>query len=173
MRYFLFMIIAALTTTSPAAAETLNPLALKDGANKFESQAIALAMADLIADTLKFYVEDSHLIYGPNCADKTIECRGNLEFNISFKAATIDLNADKIDEVIVYYEAPNFCGSGGCSSYILGQADGGSGWEILGQFFPGYEPSISSSQYNRYSDIVYNGRDNSYRCRFNGDRYDC
>ena len=130
-------------------------------------------MADLIADTLKFYVEESHLIYGPNCADKTIECRGNLEFNISFRAATIDLNSDKIDEVIVYYEAPGFCGSGGCNSYILRQLEGGSGWEILGQFFPGHEPSISSSQYNRYSDIVYNGRDNSYRCMFKGDRYDC
>ena len=94
-------------------------------------------------------------------------------FNISFKAATIDLNSDKIDEVLVDYKAPNFCGSGGCNSYILGQLEGGSGWEILGQFFPGHEPSISSSQYNRYSDIVYNGRDNSYRCMFKGDRYDC
>jgi len=168
-------IIAVLTIilASPVATKELKPIALKDGANIYESKAIASAISERILDTFKYYVEESHFIHGPRCADKTVECRGNLDFHINFRAASVDLNSDGIDEVIVYYEAPGFCGSGGCTSYILAPTNMDDSWVILGKFFPGYEPSISSTTANGHNDIHYKGDNGSYICRYNGSSYSC
>ena len=168
-------IITVLTIimASPAAAQELQSIELKDGANAYESKAIASAMSERILDTFKYYFEESHFIHGPRCADKTVECRDNLDFSINFRAASVDLNSDDIDEVIVYYEAPNFCGSGGCTSYILAPTNMDDSWVILGEFFPGYDPSISSMTTNGHNDIHYKGNNGSYTCRYNGRNYSC
>jgi hypothetical protein len=168
-------IITVLTIimASPAATQELQSIELKDGANAYETQAIASAMSERILDTFKYYVEESHFIHGPRCADKTVECRGNLDFNINFRAASVDLNSDGIDEVIVYYEAPGFCGSSGCASYILAPTNMDDSWVILGEFFPGYEPSISSITTNGHNDIHYKGDNGNYTCRYNGRNYSC
>jgi len=70
-------IIAVLTIilASPAATQELKSIELKDGANAYESKAIASAMSDKILEAFKYYVEESHFIYDPSCADKTIECK--------------------------------------------------------------------------------------------------
>jgi hypothetical protein len=86
---------------------------------------------------------------------------------------SVDLNSDEIDEVIVYFEAPGFCGSGGCTSYILAPTNMDDSWVILGKFFPGYEPSISSTTANGHNDIHYEGDNGSYICRYNGSSYSC
>ena len=101
----------------PTRSSSLN------GANAYESKAIASAMSDKILKAFKYYVEESHFVYGPSCADKTVECRDNLDFSINFRAASVDLNSDDIDEVIVYYEAPNFCGCGAGLLAYLSSAD--------------------------------------------------
>ena len=66
-------IITVLTIimASPAAAQELQSIELKDGANAYESKAIASAMSDKILKAFKYYVEESHFVYGPSCADKT------------------------------------------------------------------------------------------------------
>jgi hypothetical protein len=165
---FLTIILA-----SPAATQELKPIVLKDGANAYETKAIASAMSERILDTFKYYVEESHFIHGPRCADKTVECRGNLDFNINFRAASVDLNSDGIDEVIVYYEAPGFCGSGGCTSYILAPTNMDDSWVILGKFLSGYGPSISSLTTNGHNDIHYAGKNDGSICRYNGESYSC
>jgi len=165
--------VLTIITASPAAAQELQSIELKDGANAYESKAIASAMSERILDTFKYYVEESHFVYGPSCADKTVECRDNLDFSINFRVASVDLNSDDIDEVIVYYEAPNFCGSGGCTSYILAPTNMDDSWVILGKFFPGYEPSISSTTANGHNDIHYKGDNGIYICRYNGSSYSC
>ena len=76
-------------------------------------------------------MEESHFINGPSCYDKTVECRGNLTFNIDFKAASVDLESDEIDNVIVYDDALGLCGSGGCTSYILAQRYMDNNWVTL------------------------------------------
>ena len=168
-------IITVLTIimASPAATQELQSIELKDGANAYETKAIASAMSERILDTFKYYFEESHFIHGPLCADKTVECRDNLDFSINFRAASVDLNSDDIDEVIVYYEAPNFFGSGGCTSYILAPTNMDDSWVILGKFFPGYGPSISSTTANGHNDIHYEGDNGSYICRYNGRNYSC
>ena len=168
-------IITVLTIilASPAATQELKPIVLKDGANAYETKAIASAMSERILDTFKYYFEESHFTHGPRCADKTVECRGNLDFNINFRAASVDLNSDGIDEVIVYYEAPGFCGSGGCTSYILAPTNMDDSWVILGKFLSGYGPSISSLTTNGHNDIHYAGKNDSSICRYNGESYSC
>ena len=168
-------IITVLTIimASPVATQELQSIELKDGANAYESKAIASAMSDKILGAFKYYVEESHFVHGPRCADKTVECRDNLDFSINFRAASVDLNSDDIDEVIVYYEAPNFCGSSGCTSYILAPTNMDDSWVILGKFFPGYEPSISSTTANGHNDIHYKGDNGIYICRYNGSSYSC
>ena len=165
--------VLTIIMASPAAAQELQSIELKNGANAYESKAIASAMSERILDTFKYYFEESHFIHGPRCADKTVECRDNLDFSINFRAASVDLNSDDIDEVIVYFEAPGFCGSGGCTSYILAPTNMDDSWVILGKFFPGYEPSISSTTANGHNDIHYKGDNGSYICQYNGRNYSC
>ena len=169
-------IITVLTImlASPAVTQELKPIVLKDGANAYETEAINSAMSELIADTFKYYAEDFHpFMSEPSCTDKTVECRGNLTFNINFKAASIDLDSDEIDEVIVYYNAPGYCGSGGCTSYILAQRYMDNNWVILGEFSPGSRPSISSLMTNGHYDIHHNGKSESYKCQYDGEIYSC
>ncbi|MDB2454392.1 hypothetical protein N9X02_12035 [Planktomarina temperata] len=165
--------VLTIILASPVATKELKPIALKAGANAYESKAIASAMSERILDTFKYYFEESHFIHGPRCADKTVECRDNLDFSINFRAASVDLNSDDIDEVIVYFEAPGFCGSGGCTSYILAPTNMDDSWVILGEFFPGYDPSISSMTTNKHNNIHYKGDNDSYICRYNGRNYSC
>ena len=165
--------VLTIITASPAAAQELQSIELKDGANAYESKAIASAMSERILDTFKYYFEESYFIHRPRCADKTVECRDNLDFSINFRAASVDLNSDDIDEVIVYFEAPNFCGSGGCTSYILAPTNMDDSWVILGEFFPGYDPSISTLTTNGHNNIHYKGDNGSYICRYNGQSYSC
>ena len=165
--------VLTIIMASPVATQELQSIELKDGANAYETNAIASAMSERILDTFKYYFEESHFIHGPRCADKTVECRDNLDFSINFRAASVDLNSDDIDEVIVYYEAPNFCGSGGCTSYILAPRNMDDSWVILGKFFPGYSPSISSMTTNGHNNVHYKGDNGSYICRYNGSSYSC
>ena len=67
-------IITVLTIimASPAATQELQSIELKDGANAYETQAIASAMSERILDTFKYYVEESHFIHGRSYADNTI-----------------------------------------------------------------------------------------------------
>ena len=165
--------VLAIMLASPAVAQDLKPIVLKDGANAYETEAINSAMSELISDAFKYYFEESHFINGPSCADKTVECRGNLTFNINFKAASVDLDSDDIDEVIVYYNAPGYCGSGGCTSYILAQRYMDNNWVILGKFSPGSRPSISSLMTNGHYNIHYTGKSESYKCQYDGEIYSC
>lgn len=171
LRTIIFVCVVAFT--SPVTAQQLKRVELKDGVNAYESRAIASAMAGLITSTLKNYIENSHFVYGPICETGTVECRGNLNFNVSFRAASLDLNLDEIDEVIVYYEAPGFCGSGGCTSYILGQTTDDNSWKVLGQFFPGLEPSISTLKSEGFLNIYYEVKNEIYKCFYRSGSYIC
>ena len=89
--------VLAIMLASPAVAQDLKPIVLKDGANAYETEAINSAMSELITETFKGQAEDFHpFMSGPSCTDKTVECRGNLTFNINFKATSIDLDAGTV-----------------------------------------------------------------------------
>jgi len=165
-------LLALFFSNSSAIAETKMELPLIEGANKYESKAIALALSDELAADFKFYVDDSHFISGPSCSsDNGGECRGNLNYEVKFRTASVDLNQNGIDEVIVYYDALNMCGSSGCTSFIL--QNNNDDWIVIGKFSPGYWVDVSSTQTNGFSDIIYSTQENHWTCIHDGDAYQC
>ena len=76
-------------------------------------------------------------------------------------------------EVIVYYNAPAYCGSGGCWSYIL-EEEAGS-FQIIGEVFPGGIIDVSSLKSDGYRNLHYYGKDSGYSCKFQIDEkgYKC
>ena len=116
----IFVILILLTSLRMASAEeeVLTPLQFREGANAYEIEAISSGLSDLIADTFKHWFSESHFIYPPRCSSDVSDCRKNLDFEIDFETASFDLNNDGKLEVIVYYNAPGFYGSGGCWTYI-------------------------------------------------------
>jgi hypothetical protein len=106
-------------------------LTFKEGANKYEAHAIAQSLGDTLAYDFKYYVKESHFTYGPSCRFIDPNCRENLTFETTFHTTSVDLNGDGADEVIVTLEAPNICGSGGCTAYILDSSSGV--WKVIGK----------------------------------------
>lgn len=148
------------------------PLKLNDGANSYESKAISFALADMIASDLKHYLGESHFVHGPKCANKQPDCRQNLSFELDFQVASVDLDYNGDNEVIVNYIGPNVCGSGGCTAYILLQDVGG--WLVIGEFFPGERIELANTTSNGFRDIHFYGKSGSkYQCFYDGKIYKC
>ena len=147
-----------------AEEEVLTPLQFQEGANAYEVEAISSGLSDLIKDTFEHWFSESHFIYPPRCSSDVNDCRKNLDFNIKFETASVDLNDDGKLEVIVYYNAPAYCGSGGCHSYILEEELGG--FRVIGQVFPGGIIDVSSLKSDGYYNLHYYGKDSSYSCVF-------
>ena len=162
----LFCILILLTSMQMASAEeeVLTPLQFKDGANAYEIDAISSGLSDLIKETFEHWFSESHFIYPPSCSSDVNNCRKNLDFEIDFETASVDLNNDGKLEVIVYYNAPSSCGSGGCWSYIL-EEDLGS-FRVIGEVFPGRIIEVSSVKSDGYHKLHYYGKDDSYSCVF-------
>ena len=171
----LFCILILLTSMQMASAEeeTLTPLQFKDGANAYEIEAISSGLSDLIKETFEHWFSESHFIYPPSCSSDVNDCRKNLDFEIDFETASVDLNNDGKLEVIVYYNAPSYCGSGGCWSYILEEKL--DGFTIIGLVFPGYRIEASNLTSNGYRNLHYYGEDGTYSCKFQKykNKYDC
>lgn len=172
---FLFAISILLTSIQMASAEEeiLTPLQFQEGANAYEVEAISSGLSDLIKNTFEHWFSESHFIYPPRCSSDVSDCRKNLDFEINFETASVDLNNDGKLEVIVYYNAPAYCGSGGCWSYILEEELGSFG--IIGKFFPGGIIDVSSLKSDGYQNLQYLGKDSSYSCKFQQDKkmYQC
>ena len=171
----LLAISILLTSMQMASAEeeVLTPLQFQEGANAYEVEAISSGLSDLINNTFEHWFSESHFIYPPRCSSDVSDCRKNLDFEITFETASIDLNNDGTLEVIVYYNAPAYCGSGGCHSYIL-EEDLGS-FIVIGKVFPGGIIDVSNLTSDGYYNLLYYGKDDSYSCRYMEDnnKYQC
>ncbi len=156
-----------------AEEEVLTPLQFREGANAYEVEAISSGLSDLIKGTFEHWFLESHFIYPPRCSSDINDCRKNLDFEIDFKTASFDLNNDGKLEVIVYYNAPAYCGSGGCWAYIL--EEGAGSFQIIGKVFPGDRIEASNLISNGYRNLQYYGEDGSYSCTFQKGkkRYKC
>jgi len=172
---FLFFILILLKSIQMASAEeeVLKRLQFQEGANAYEVEAITSGLSDLIKNTFEHWFSESHFIYPPRCSSDVNDCRKNLDFEIAFETASFDLNNDGRMEVIVYYNAPAYCGSGGCWSYILEEELGS--FSVIGEVFPGGIIDVSSLKSDGYRNLHYYGKDSSYSCKFQIDekRYKC
>ena len=171
----LFAILILLTSIQMASAEeeVLTPLQFQEGANAYEVEAISSGLSDLIKNTFEHWFSESHFIYPPRCSSDVSDCRKNLDFEINFETASVDLNNDGKMEVIVYYNAPAYCGSGGCWSYILEEELGS--FRAIGEVFPGGIIDVSNLTLNGYRNLHYYRKDSSYSCKFQKDinKYRC
>ena len=171
----LFAVSILLTSMQMASAEeeVLTPLQFQEGANAYEVRAISSGLSDLIKNTFEYWFSESHFIYPPSCSSDVSDCRKNLDFEINFETASVDLNNDGKLEVIVYYNAPAYCGSGGCHSYILEEELGN--FNVIGEVFPGGRIGVSNLTSDGYYNLHYYGKDSSYSCKFQKDRnkYQC
>ena len=171
----MFAISILLTSMQMASAEeeVLTPLQFQEGANAYEVEAISSGLSYLIKDTFEHWFSESHFIYPPSCSSDVSDCRKNLDFNIKFETVSVDLNDDGKLEVIVYYNAPSYCGSGGCYSYILEEDLGG--FRIIGKIFPGGKIEVSNLISGNYYNLRYYGKEAEYSCKFdyNKSKYYC
>ena len=172
MKYFLIILIIILS--SKVIAEETTEIIFMDGANKYESEAIASTLYNEISETLREYVKESHFVYGPVC-NSNEECRQNLQFNMDFETASYDLNLDGKNEVIVTVIHTLLCGSGGCTSYILEKKS--KVWKVIGRFFPSHKVEISLNKNNDYFNIYYFGKSGKDSCIYKKNNrsydYDC
>ena len=148
-----------------------------EGVNSYQAQAISFGMFDEIAQTIKSYLQVSHVPFMFDNKDSLISFLPNRTLNslLEFKAISIDLNEDGIDEVFAQIMGSLVCGSGGCSAFILQGKE--KDWRQLGWYFPSNETLISSNKTNGYFDIYYLSKNGSteyeYTCKFKNENYEC
>ena len=149
----------------------------EEGVNSYQAQAIAFGLFDEIAHTIKSYLQESHVPFMFDTKDSLISFLPDRTLNslLEFKAISIDLNEDGIDEVFAQIMGSLVCGSGGCSAFILQGKE--KNWRQLGWYFPSNETLISSNKTNGYFDIHYSSKNGSteyeYLCKFNNENYEC
>ena len=75
---------------------------------------------------LKIYLQESHVPYlFENDKSKILYPPAKqLSDIIKYKATSVDLNDDGVNEVVAYTEGSLVCGSSGCTSYILQEIKG-------------------------------------------------
>jgi len=140
--------------------------------NSYQAQAISFSLFEVISDILEIYIQESHVPFMFETKDSKIKFLPDKPLSdlLTFKAVSIDLNNDGIDEVITYVSGNLVCGSSGCQSYILQGKE--KDWKIIGEYFPGGHTLISSNKTNGYFDISYTGS-KKYSCKFKGKSYQC
>ena len=141
--------------------------------DKYQYEAISIGLFDIYTDTLKIYLQESHVPYLFENDESKILYPPTTKLSdiIQHKAISIDLNDDGVNEVIAYMEGSLVCGSGGCTSYILQKIN--SDWKIIGEFFPGHIFETNKNHNNGFLKIYFNDtfentclyEDNKYKCR--------
>ena len=136
-----------------------------------EYKAISIGLFHIYADTLKIYLQESHVPYLFENDESKILYPPTTQLNdiIKHKAISIDLNDDGVNEVIAYTEGSLVCGSGGCTSYILQEING---TEIIGEFFPGHIFETNKKQTNGFVDVYY-GTNFNYKCEYDQVDFNC
>ena len=139
--------------------------------NSYQVKAISYGLVDKITDTLKTYIQESHVPFMFESNNSKIKFLPDTPLSelLTFKAVSIDLNNDGANEVIAYVSGNLVCGSSGCTSYIL-QGNGKS-WKVIGEFFPGEDVLVSTSKTNGYLDINFDSK--KYLCKFKDKKYQC
>ena len=137
--------------------------------NAYQAQAISHGLVDKITDTLKTYIQESHVPFMFKSNNSKIKFLPDAPLNelLKFKAISIDLNNDGANEVIAYVSGNLVCGSSGCTSYILQGND--KSWKVIGELFPGEDILVSTNKTNGYLDINFDSK--KYLCKFKNKKY--
>ena len=174
MKKLLLTILVSLMWSNISIAEEKEIIFINkdETVNSYQAQAISFSLFEKISDILEIYIQQSHVPFMFETKDSKIKFLPDTPLSelLTFKAVSIDLNNDGIDEVITYVSGNLVCGSSGCTSYILQGKE--KNWEVIGDFFPGGNFLISNKKTNGFFDISYTGS-KKYSCKFNGKSYEC
>ena len=101
-----FLILLMLSLNAVSASEkdygNLTEITLKKGLNNYQSKLVAKGLADDLKQIFNFWLTESHFIYYPQCSnEENNACRQNLSFNVNFSSASVDLDNDEIDDLLV------------------------------------------------------------------------
>ena len=154
------------------AAKMPQKIEFRDGANAEESRAISEALVEEVSSTFKYWFTESHFPYGPSFCDSD-PCLQHIVFGIGLKVASLDLNGDQIDELIVTLEHTGVCGMGGCKNYVLRLSP--DGWKKIGSIFTDQELVASSADSRGFRTIQFQSKysDKIVNCAYEEDGYSC
>ena len=93
----------------------LTEIYLKPGLTNKQSKEVAIGLADDLNYIFNYWLTESHFIYYPRCSNENSQnCRQNLIFDVDFSAASLDLDNDGVDDLLVRIEHEIWCGVGAC-----------------------------------------------------------
>jgi len=134
--------------------EEIRPITLHKGLDSYQTAAVIDSLSSIIQHTFSIYLKESHFPYGATCSNSTKNCKKqNLNFNINFEAASVDLNEDGLKDVLVRLENSLLCGSGGCHTHILVNRNGI--WQAFGSVFGASNINIRDTIKNGFQVIFY------------------
>ncbi len=134
----------AINVLPTTADDALHELKFEVGLNDRQATAVWSTLRELLLDSYDAFL-DAHLPFV--ASDK----RFVIDYEASPSAANFDLNVDGEPETFVYADLWGFCGSGGCTTYVL--HDGATGWRVIGKFF-GCTLVVSEGLTNGFRDLV-------------------
>ena len=83
----------------------LTEITLKKGLNEKQAREVAIGLEEELIELFKYWLTESHFINGSG---------PNIDFNVDFSAASIDLDNDNNDDLLVRVEHSLVCGVGAC-----------------------------------------------------------
>jgi hypothetical protein len=174
--FFFFSLFFLLNTSWHLLADEKKEIIFSKGVtDTYQSEAIAFGLFDEISSQFKYFVQDSHFIYGSK----------KLNFQVEFNTAYVDLNLDGQNEVLVEVVTSGLCGSSGCTTYLLekrmkenidlNQTNGSWEWIKIGEFFGFRFDTVSSKENYGYLSMVGLSEFYNYECYYqnNLDKYEC
>ena len=104
-----FVILLMLSLNAVSASEkdygNLTEITLKKGLNEKQAREVAIGLEEELIELFKYWLTESHFINGSG---------PNIDFNVDFSAASVDLDNDNNDDLLVRVEHSLVCGVGDC-----------------------------------------------------------
>ena len=94
------------TSASEKDYGKLTEITLEKGLNEKQAREVVIGLEAELMDLFNFWLTESHFVYGTE---------PNLNFNVDFSAASVDLDNDNIKDLLVKVEHSINCGAGACS----------------------------------------------------------
>ena len=104
---FLILLMLSLKIVSASEKDygNLTEITLKKGLNEKQAREVAIGLEEELIELFKYWLTESHFIYGTE---------PNINFNVDFSAASVDLDNDNNDDLLVRVEHSLVCGVGDC-----------------------------------------------------------
>ena len=83
----------------------LTEITLKKGLNEKQAREVAIGLEEELTELFNYWLTESHFVFGKE---------SHLNFNVDFSAASVDLDNDNVDDLLVRVEHENVCGIGDC-----------------------------------------------------------